>query len=96
MQPQLWRVPPSIEANIGRCEAIALQVTWWWEADSSKYWLSHRTYDPSTGEILDEQSNSFRWKPQDAAGDAGLVIRWIRWSRAMLRPHGGDNHVDHS
>jgi len=66
------------------CHAVALSITWRWEADTAKYWLDVKTWDESTGTVLQHSSNRFTWKDLDAVGDAGLAVRWIRQARQWL------------
>ena len=64
--------------------AVALSITWRWEADTPQYWLDVKTWDESTQEVLQHSSNRFTWKDVDAVGDCGLAVRWIRAARQWL------------
>lgn len=67
---------------------IALIVRWDWYADHNRYFLTHSTSAEPEGVRLSHASNGFTWKPVDAVGDAGLVVRWIREARTHLDPGG--------
>ena len=74
--------------------AVSLLVRWDWEYDTNKYWLSHESFNPVSGERFDKQSHAFRWKAVDATGDCALAVRWVHAARALLTPSGaGTNRV---
>lgn len=85
MQSELEGMPAVCKPADG-CEAITFVCSWSWERGSNRYVLRHWAIDPTTQARFFHQVNEFTWKDVDAVGDAGLVVRWIRQARALMRP----------
>lgn len=83
---QLHLLPTCVDGPVGvqAHDAVRFDVSWEWESDTNRYWLSHTVIDPTTTERIVHGSSCFKWKDIDAVGDCGLVLRWLREARRYL------------